>query len=93
MRETARLLKVSVAKVSEARRMSATTKRTGVWRRNEQGHAICEGSLPKEPGVYLFIEGRVIRYVGAAQTTLHSRMRTMRDGSAATKQIGQFMLH
>jgi hypothetical protein len=49
--------------------IAAKFDRTGTWRRNEQGHAICGGALPKTPGVYLFVVGGVIRYIGSAQKT------------------------
>jgi hypothetical protein len=66
--------------------IAAKFERTGVWRRNEQGLSLCEGPIPKSPGVYLFIVGGVIRYIGSAQRSLHSRMksyeRRQRDGKS-----------
>ena len=32
--------------------------------------------MPTSPGVYLFIVGGVVQYVGSAQKSLHSRMRS-----------------
>jgi hypothetical protein len=51
-------------------------EKTGTWRRNEQGQAICDGPIPTSPGVYLFIVGGAVKYVGSALKSLHSRMRS-----------------
>jgi hypothetical protein len=67
--------------------IAAKFERTGTWRRNKQMQAICEGSIPPAPGVYLFIVGGVIHYVGSAQESLLSRIksyeRRQRDRTSA----------
>jgi hypothetical protein len=32
--------------------------------------------VPKAPGVYLFIAGGIVKYVGSAQKSLHARMKS-----------------
>jgi hypothetical protein len=56
--------------------IAAKFEKTGTWRRNEQQQAICDGSVPTSPGVYLFIVGGVVRYVGSAQRSLFARMKS-----------------
>ena len=58
------------------RLIAARFEQTGAWRRNEHGQVVCEGSLPKAPGVYVFVVSRIIRYVGSAQRSLSARMKS-----------------
>jgi excinuclease UvrABC nuclease subunit len=44
-------------------------------------------------GVYLFVVGDVVQYVGSAQKSLHSRMRSYERRQHDPNQIGQFILH
>ena len=52
--------------------------RAGVWRAHDiEGFIRFEGDqpLPKEPGVYAYAVGGVVRYVGSAQRGLSRRLR------------------
>jgi hypothetical protein len=52
--------------------------RAGAWRRDDASGSIrLEGDkpLPKEPGVYAYAVGGVVRYVGSAQRGLRGRLR------------------
>jgi hypothetical protein len=59
---------------------------TAAWRRNGQAPPVCDGVLPKDAGVYVFVQNDSIYYVGAAERSLHSRIksyeRRQRDQSA-----------
>jgi excinuclease UvrABC nuclease subunit len=61
--------------------------RSGTWRRDAGSPPRCEGDIPKEPGVYVFVESGHIRYVGAAKKCIRSRMdsyqRRQRDRSSS----------
>ena len=49
---------------------------SGTWKRSGQEPPHCEGPIPSEPGVYVFVQGGRIRYVGAAQKRLSSRIKS-----------------
>jgi hypothetical protein len=49
---------------------------SGTWRRIDQKTPRCEGKIPREPGVYIFVEHNCIRYIGAAQNGLQRRMKS-----------------
>lgn len=61
-------------------------KLSGQWQRNKAGVATCHGSVPAKTGVYLFVVGENVRYVGAALGTLQRRMksyeRRQKDGKS-----------
>lgn len=53
-------------------------QRAGVWRRDEASGSIrFEGDnpLPRKAGVYAYVVGHDVRYVGSAQRGLRSRLR------------------
>lgn len=45
------------------------------WRHDPAGSVSLLGKFPSSPGLYLFVEGEVIQYVGSASDGLHRRMR------------------
>ncbi|MBX9945411.1 MAG: hypothetical protein K2Y40_15110 [Reyranella sp.] len=45
------------------------------WHRDSANRVSFLGHFPSSPGLYLFVEGEVIRYVGSASDGLHRRMR------------------
>ena len=45
------------------------------WRRDPASSVSLLGQFPSSPGLYLFVEGEVIQYVGSASDGLHRRMR------------------
>lgn len=45
------------------------------WHRDSANRVSFLGQLPSSPGLYLFVEGEVIQYVGSASDGLHRRMR------------------
>ena len=47
----------------------------GEWKRRD-GRVFCDGQVPDLPGVYLFVIGTDIRYVGSALKSLARRMRS-----------------
>ena len=52
--------------------------RAGVWRHDETSGSIRfegEKPLPREPGVYAYAVGGLVRYVGSAQRGLRQRLR------------------
>lgn len=54
------------------------------WRRDPAGGVSFQGQFPPCPGLYLFVEGEVIQYVGSASDGLHRRM-----GSYQRRQNGR----
>jgi hypothetical protein len=40
-----------------------------------EGNVTLSGSLPNDPGIYLFVIGGEVRYVGKTDRSLHSRLR------------------
>ncbi len=56
------------------------------WRLNQERKGECVGEVPHAPGLYLFVVGSEVRYVGAALGSLRRRMasyqRRQRDGSS-----------
>jgi hypothetical protein len=44
------------------------------WVFNRAGNPHLKGEIPKRPGVYLFVVGDAVRYVGKADKTVHHRM-------------------
>jgi hypothetical protein len=69
------------------RLIAAKFEKTGTWRRNEQQQAICDGSVPTSPGVYLFIVGGVVQYVGSAQRSLFARMTLSTPTSRKNQKV------
>jgi hypothetical protein len=57
-------------------------EQSGLWRRNEVGAPSVAGTIPKLPGVYLFVVDDKVHYVGKADKSLHTRVgaysRTLR---------------
>jgi hypothetical protein len=49
-------------------------ERSAGWRLNETDVAVCEGHLPIEPGIYAFVVGREVRYIGSALSGIRSRI-------------------
>lgn len=49
----------------------------GQWRRTPEG-IICDGDLPKQPGVYAFIQNDCIAYIGVTLASLRGRMAQYR---------------
>jgi hypothetical protein len=55
------------------RLMAAGFQPTGTWV-SHNGKVTCDGNIPSGPGVYAFLVGREVRYVGSAQSSLRDRM-------------------
>lgn len=51
---------------------------TSTWERDGHGQAHINGDVPAQPGVYLFVIGGKIYYVGSAVSSLRSRMASYR---------------
>lgn len=55
-------------------------EKTGTWQHGENGIPYCKPcrgkKLPPEPGVYIFVQGNRIRYVGSAQLGIAQRIRS-----------------
>ena len=62
---------------------SAGFNRSGTWTFENKEFDV-SGDFPQNPGVYLFVVGRKVRYVGKADGSLHKRINryrlTMRKG-------------
>ena len=50
-------------------------KKCAAWSLDDSGKPQVLGSLPPEPGVYLFVVGSKIHYVGKADDSLQKRLR------------------
>ena len=50
-------------------------KKAATWHRDLANRVSFLGELPSSPGLYVFVEGEVIQYVGSASDGLHRRMR------------------
>ena len=48
--------------------------RTGRWELNPEGALIFAGNAPKQPGVYIFVQSGIARYVGVASRNLAQRL-------------------
>ena len=61
-----------------ARLLAGGFTRAGSWHRDEVSGSISlkrDQPLPREPGVYAYAVGGIVRYVGSAQRGLHNRLR------------------
>jgi hypothetical protein len=47
---------------------------SATWTTDAGGRLHLSGDIPRKPGVYLFVVGDVVHYVGVASKTLHQRM-------------------
>lgn len=55
-------------------------EKTGAWQHDEDGIPYCKPyrgkKIPTKPGVYIFVQGNRVRYVGSAQLGIAKRIRS-----------------
>jgi hypothetical protein len=54
--------------------VNAGFKLCAAWESDRAGNLKLKGEIPKKSGVYLFVTGESVRYVGKADKTVHHRM-------------------